>query len=391
MLHRNTVTNRIFFVFVLLITLSSTALQAQDAAPLRIVASFSILADVVQNVAGDTAQVESLIPAGVDPHSFSPSPRDVVGVAEADIIVLNGAGLEQTLLQTLENTGGDANLIVTSSCIEIRSMGEHEHEKAEAESIVTVEASETSEIAAQCAAHHEALDSLTAAETTEPTDEAEGDHDHDYEHGLGKLYALDCATGEAHEAEEAEGEEHEHGACDPHVWTNPDNVILWVYMIRDTLSAYDPVNAEIYASNADAYIAQLVDLNENTIKPLLESVPEERRVLITNHETMGYFADAYGFRIVETIIPGGATSSQLSAQDVVALIELIRTENIAAVFAENTVNTSIAEQVASESGAQFYTLLSDSLGTTAGTDSTTLEYLRYNAETVAQALDSPAN
>jgi ABC-type Zn uptake system ZnuABC Zn-binding protein ZnuA len=387
----------LFLILITLLVVSPTVLTAQDNTPIRIVASFSILADVAQNVAGDAAQVESLIPAGVDPHSFVPSPRDVIGVAEADIVLLNGAGLERALLETIQNTGGDANFVVVSNCVDIRPMGEHEHDEAEeaeteSESIATVEASETSEIAAQCAAHHEALDSLTGDEvneTAEATEEA--DHEDHHEHGLGMLYTLNCDADEAHEEAEVEGEAHDHGACDPHVWTNPDNVILWVYMIRDALSTYDPDNAATYASNADAYIAQIVDLNENTLHPLLDSVPEESRVLITNHETLGYFADAYGYRIAETVIPGGATSSQLSAQDVVALIELIRTENIPAIFAENTVSTAVAEQVASESGAQFFTLLSDSLGTIAGTDSTYLEYLRYNAATIASALGGTAN
>jgi ABC-type Zn uptake system ZnuABC Zn-binding protein ZnuA len=402
MLHRHSVLSRGLFAFILVFTLSSTVLHAQDSEPLRTIASFSILADVVQNVAGDAAQVESLIPAGVDPHSFSPSPQDVVGIAEADIVFLNGAGLEHSLLETLENTGGSANLVAVSDCVEIHPTDEHDHRdheeahdeehEVETESIATSEASEATEIATQCATHHEALDGLKATEADKEADE------HEHEHGLGMLYTLDCAAREEHEEHkqeeaEAEGEEHEqeHGACDPHVWTNPDNVILWVYRIRDALSAVDSANAEAYASNADAYIAQIVDLNENTLKPLLESVPEQQRVLITNHETMGYFAEAYGYRIADTVIPGDTTSSQLSAQDVVALIELIRAENIPAVFAENTVNASVAEQVASEGGAQFYTLLSDSLGTTAGTDSTYLEYLRYNAEVIAQALSGTSN
>lgn len=357
--------------------LSADTLHAQDTAPLRVIASFSILGDVVQNVAGDTFQVETLTPAGVDPHSFSPSPRDVVGIAEAEIVFINGAGFEQTLLETIENAGGDPHLVVVSACVPILALGGHtEDAETHTESIVTSEASEASEIATRCETHHHALDNLTV----DQHDADELEHHHD------PLYLLACGAEGDHEDEESDHEGHDHGPCDPHVWTDPANVILWVYSIRDALSAADPANAETYQRNADAYIAQIMELNENTLKPLLQSVPEDRRVLITNHETMSYFAEAYGFEIAETVIPGGATASQLSVQDVIKLIEFVRSENIPAIFAENTVNAAVAEQIASESGAQFYTLLSDSLGTTPGVDSTYLEYLRYNAQTIAQAL-----
>src|SRR5690349_19108532 len=102
-------------LLLLIITISGTA----QGEPLKIVASFSILTDVVQQVAGDTAQVTSLIPAGVDPHSFSPSPRDIAAIAEADVVFINGANFEELLVEAITNAGSAANLVVASTCVPI--------------------------------------------------------------------------------------------------------------------------------------------------------------------------------------------------------------------------------------------------------------------------------
>lgn len=157
-------------------------------------------------------------------------------------------------------------------------------------------------------------------------------------------------------------------------------------MIRDTLSALDPANAEIYADNAETYIAELTALDQDFIVPMVESIPEAQRVLLTNHETLGYFANAYGFEVIATVIPGAGTLAEPSAADLARLIDLIRAEGVSAVFAENTVGTRIAEQIAQESGAQFYTLYSDSLSDADGPAATYLDYMRYNVTTIVQAL-----
>jgi ABC-type Zn uptake system ZnuABC Zn-binding protein ZnuA len=227
---------------------------------------------------------------------------------------------------------------------------------------------------------------------------AEGDdHEHEDEHGserLGMLYTLECGGHDGeHEGEEAdhdedEGDEHGHeeGGCDPHVWTNPHNVIYWTFMIRDTLSALDPANAETYAANAAAYAETLDAFTHDFLKPMLESVPEAQRILITNHETLGYLAAMAEYEVVAVVIPGGGTAAEPSAADIANLIDLVRDEGVPAIFAENTVSTNIAEQVAAESGASFHVLLSDSLSGADGSGTTYLEYMRYNVTTIVQAL-----
>jgi ABC-type Zn uptake system ZnuABC Zn-binding protein ZnuA len=178
----------------------------------------------------------------------------------------------------------------------------------------------------------------------------------------------------------------EEGICDPHVWMNPQNVMLWTLTIRDTLSERDPANAETYARNAEAYIAQLSELHSE-IETLLESIPPQNRVLVTNHDSLGYFAAQYGFEVVGVVISGGSTVAEPSAQDIATLIEVIEAHRVQAVFAETTINPDIAQQVANESGAVLYTLYSGSLGDADGPASTYLDYMRYNTRTIVDGLD----
>ena len=87
---------------------------------LDVVASVSYLADVAQNVAGDRFEVRSLVPLETDPHSFEPTPSDLVEVAGADLVIVNGGGLEGPLLDTLKNAGGDATLVEASAGLQSR-------------------------------------------------------------------------------------------------------------------------------------------------------------------------------------------------------------------------------------------------------------------------------
>jgi len=90
-------------------------------APLDVVASVSFLADIAQNVAGDRFEVRSLVPLETDPHSFEPTPADLREVAAADLVVINGGGLEGPLLKTLENTGGEGTIVDSSAGLQSRS------------------------------------------------------------------------------------------------------------------------------------------------------------------------------------------------------------------------------------------------------------------------------
>jgi ABC-type Zn uptake system ZnuABC Zn-binding protein ZnuA len=333
---------RLFLSLVVMLVCIVGGAGAQDAP--RVLATTSILADVAQNVAGDLLTVESLLPADADAHVFEPSPADVARVAEADLLLVVGAGYEAFLGDLLANAGdAAAEVVVASNGIDILALG-GEH------------------------------------------DEHEGEHEHAAAEHIGILGEIEC---EAHEHEEDEAEhedEHEHGACDPHVWTDPMNGVVWADNIAAAFSVADPANEDIYRANADAYIAQLETLDAE-ISETLAVIPEESRILVTNHEFMGYFAAAYDFEVVATVLPGGTTDAEPNPQELAALIELIEAEGVSALFAEVSANSQLAEVVAQEAGISVVTTLySEALSAADGPASTYVDYLRYNASVIAEAL-----
>ena len=97
------------------------AAAGHPSGKLDVVATESFLADIAQNVAGDRFTVQTLIPRGTDPHSFEPTPRDVASVAGADLVIINGGGLEGPLLDTLKNAGGRAKIVDASAGLKTRT------------------------------------------------------------------------------------------------------------------------------------------------------------------------------------------------------------------------------------------------------------------------------
>ncbi|MDX2137480.1 MAG: metal ABC transporter substrate-binding protein [Chloroflexota bacterium] len=370
--------SRLSLLLLVLSLLSFGIVSAQEA-PLRVLATTSIVADVAQNVAGDLLTVEALLPIGADTHAFEPVPADAVRVAEADILLTVGAGYEGFLGDLLENAGDDAaQVVVVSNGIEILGFSEDEHDHEDEE-------------------HHSEEATADPMATPEAEAEHEDEHEHEGAEHIGVLGSEDLEC-EAHEDEDHskrftndiahDEHEHEHGACDPHVWTDPRNVIVWANNIADAFTTADPTNADTYRANADAYIASLEVLHAE-IEALVETLPEERRVLVTNHEFMGYFAYAYSFEVVGTVLPGVTTDLEPNPQELAELIELIGEEGVRAIFAEVSANPQLAEVVAEEAGiAVVTTLYSESLSETDGPASTYLDYMRYNAQTIVTALSN---
>ena len=247
--------------------------------------------------------------------------------------------------------------------------------------------------------HDEDDDHAHEEEHEEGDDHADDEHeheegdDHEHDHGktetLGRLYSLDCGAGhDEHGEDEHDEDEHVHaeGGCDPHVWMDPHNVMYWTMLIRDTLVELDPTNSDTYIANAQAYLSELDALTHDFVIPLIETLPEENRILITNHDSLGYLAVAYEFEVIGAIIPGGSTVVEPSAQEIAELIDLIQDEGVPAVFGESTVSSDIAQAVADETGAELVVLYSGSLSDADGPAATYIDYIRYNYTAIVEAL-----
>jgi ABC-type Zn uptake system ZnuABC Zn-binding protein ZnuA len=191
------------------------------------------------------------------------------------------------------------------------------------------------------------------------------------------------AEDHADEAEAGEGDVHEAG--DPHMWLDPNLVITYVENIRDGLIEADPEGAEIYTSNAEAYIAQLKELDVWIVEQV-NSVPAKRRLLVTNHESLGYFAERYGFEVVDTILPSFSSEASASAQEIVAAVEAIKSSGAPAIFLSEVENAKMANQIADETGVAVVDDLHFESLTNGAPAATYLDMMRHNVSRIVDAL-----
>ncbi len=416
---------------VLLVLLFSASLAAQETG-LRIVASHSIAADVLARVAGADAEVTSLIPRGSDPHSYRPAPSDLRALADADLVFINGAGYEEGLLAAIELTVAEDALFTLSDCVAVLPSGhEHEHEDDDhgdeddhadadhGDEDEHVDDDHGDEDEHENDDHgdedeHEDDDHGDEGEHVDDDHGDEGEHEDD-DHGDEDEHVDEVHEGEEdahHEAMESLCEQHEVElgerfltlpgqagpgplysvncsalqGCDPHVWLLPRNVALWTLLARDVLAARDSANATAYGARSDAFLDDIVALEQELLL-LVAALPQEQRVLISNHLTLGYFAAGFGFETPGSVLPGTSTLAEPGVAQLAALIDLVREHNLPVIFGEATSSNDVAQQVAAESGAQLVLLQLESLGEAEGLAGTWLEMLRNLVTSIVASLE----
>ena len=171
---------------------------------------------------------------------------------------------------------------------------------------------------------------------------------------------------------------------DPHAWQSVANAKTYVANIRDALIAADPAGKSVFEANAADYLRRL-DALEAEVRAAIESIPPDRRKLVTTHNAFGYFGTAYG---VDFIAPHGvSTEAEPSARDVARIIAQIRAQKIPAVFLENVTDPRLLERIAQESGARIGgTLYSDALTDANGPAPTYIDMMRHNVKELMTAL-----
>ena len=167
---------------------------------------------------------------------------------------------------------------------------------------------------------------------------------------------------------------------DPHIWFDPRNAQHIVAEIRDALIAADPNGAAGYRSRAKAYDASLHDMDRE-IASLINAVPVSQRTLVTNHDAFGYFADRYGIRIVGAAIPSLSTAAEPNVRNLARLASKVRTEHVAVVFAEESVDAKLERALARDAGVRVGPkLYGDTLADTDQPAGTYIGMMRVNAE-----------
>jgi len=207
----------------------------------------------------------------------------------------------------------------------------------------------------------------------------------DYEQFLESL--LENAGGERTTLEASAGihPREEAGSVDPHLWLDPNNVIRYVENIRDGLIQFDPAGEAVYKTNADTYLRQLTELNA-WIDEQVQQIPAEKRLLVTNHEALGYFAERYGFTVVGTVIESFSSDASPSAQQMAGLIDQIKASRAPAIFLDAGDNMSLAQQIADETGVRVVTDLHLESLTNGVPAATYLDMMKHNVTQIVKAL-----
>jgi len=273
--------------------------SSEAAADYTVIATTSVFADLAQLALGDNVMIETIVPAGVDVHTFEPSPADAQKLAGADLIVMNGLGLDEWALSLLEAAG-----------------------KSEEDVL---------ELA-------EGIDESNAWVYLEG-------EEHDEEEG---------------KEEAEEGEEHGHGGRDPHIWLDPKGAAVYVERIAARVAADLPERAMEIESARDAGLAEIAALDEE-LRVGFAAVETSKRKIVTFHDAFGYFARAYGIEIVGVAVE--APGQEPSAKEIAALIDAIKAAGVTSVFSEAQFPSKVLDQVAAETGATVLeNLYSDALG-----------------------------
>jgi len=299
-------------LFILLVACAGPASQPNSpekgtSGSLSVVATTTIVGDVVRSLGGDAIHLVVLLPPGTDPHSFQPTPQDVVKVSDADVIFINGAGLESFMNSLLSNSGDGTKVVAVSDGIQLLN------------------------------------------------------------------------------APEGEPGVHVDEVGDPHVWMDPNNILVWVDNIENALSEADPANSAIYTQNAAKYRQTLAELDQ-WVRDYVAQIPASKRKLVTDHQVFGYFADRYGFTQVGTLVPGYSTMAEPSAQELAALETAIGGLNVPAIFVGDTVNPSLAQRVADDTHIRLVFVYTGSLTKAGGPASTYPDFIRYNVNAIVDAL-----
>ena len=310
------------------------AVDLSDGRKLQVVATTNIVADVVTQVAGDIIDLYAMLPVGADPHSYQPTPQDLRALTDADVIFINGLGLEEAMALALEEF--EAKTVVVNTGIEaVEFGGDHAHAEE-------MHGEETHE---------------------EHADEEHADEEH---------------------ADEA-GHDHAHDGADPHSWFSVHAVEKWTHNIHHILSDLDPANAEAYEAAASAYAEELEALHAELVT-LVDALPAEQRKLVTDHDSLGYLAAEYGFEVVGSVIPSFSTLAEPSAQELAALQEQIRAEGVTAIFVGTTINPRQETQLAEDLGIQVVPIYTGSLSEADGPAATYIDFMRYNVGKIVGAL-----
>lgn len=304
--------------------------EKEDNYRLKIVTSLFPYYDMARAVIGDVKGIDlkMIVTPGQDSHSFEPTPSDVIQMENADVLIYNGGSLEtwiDTLLDSLNNKNQiqmkmmDYVDVLNEEIVEgmdtrFDSHDEHSH----------------SEDSHNHKEHSHSEDSY---------DQEEGSHSEDSlkneEH--------------SHDSEVSDYEEESHNETDEHIWTSPVNEIIMTEKICETLSKALPEEKENFQKNAENYISQLKEL-DNEFRTIVENA-KTNEIIFADKFPLQYFAKEYGLKYYAAF-PGCGSDMEPSAKTIAFLVDKIKEDNIKAVFYLELSSHIVADAIETDTGAK---------------------------------------
>ena len=299
----------IIYILITFSIISCKQTEKNNNSKLKVVATTTMIKDLVHHLGGDLIEVQGLMGAGVDPHLYKASEGDVSKLLEADIIFYNGLHLEGKLVDVFK--------------------------KMESQNIRTI------------------------------------------------------AVGESLEKSKLIGSDYFASNYDPHIWFNVENWKTITLFVTSKLIEADAKNEAHYKNNSNKYISELNQLQEELLKKI-ETLPVDKRILVTAHDAFSYFGEAYGFQVVG--LQGLSTATEAGVQDVQKLANFIIENEVKAIFVESSVPKRTIEALQAAVTSKGHdvnvggTLFSDALGNPGTAEGEYTGMFKYNVNTIVNAL-----
>ncbi|RHD13588.1 metal ABC transporter substrate-binding protein [Eubacterium ventriosum] len=304
--------------------------EKEDNYRLKIVTSLFPYYDMARAVIGDVKGIDlkMIVTPGQDSHSFEPTPSDVIQMENADVLIYNGGSLEtwiDTLLDSLNNKNQiqmkmmDYVDVLNEEIVEgmdtrFDSHDEHSH----------------SEDSHNHKEHSHSEDSYNQEEGSHSEDSLKNE-----EH--------------SHDSEVSDYEEESHNETDEHIWTSPVNEIIMTEKICETLSKALPEEKENFQKNAENYISQLKEL-DNEFRTIVENA-KTNEIIFADKFPLQYFAKEYGLKYYAAF-PGCGSDMEPSAKTIAFLVDKIKEDNIKAVFYLELSSHIVADAIETDTGAK---------------------------------------
>ena len=348
--------------------------SSEENGKLKVAVTLFPYYDFVRQIAGNQVDLQMVIPAGMDSHSFEPTPADIRTIQHADILISNGGTMEHWLDETLAALDTTNMTIVTmmdyvdaveEEIVEGMEDADHDHEHTHV--YVAADHDHSGETPEEHAAHaHEDDDHDHSGETPE-------------EHAA-HSYEEDTRSYVDHDGHEEEIE------YDEHIWTSPVNAMKLVDVIGDTLAEADPAHADTYHQGAENYKKELEEIDSGFREV---SANRKRNMIVMGDKfPFRYLADEYQLDY-RAAFSGCSSDTEPSAKTIAYLIDKVKEEQIPAVYYLELSSHRVAEIIGGETGAEPLLLHSCHNVTRAQFDAgiTYAGLMRQNIENLRKGID----